>query len=211
MLSPASQPTLCIRRGWLARLTSAMCIVTETYVFGEIKDGRQPVGHKQPLRPLLPDGWKASSVKCTVPKLHQPSSGVRPKMFVMTTTTELVPPSSLPSDFLPFPLFASPLPPSFPPPPRVSLPPSCLPLCVSLPPSYLLLCMSLSHSRLPLCAFLPSLPLPLPPPHMHSHHSIIHYTHTEHQSAWTILKTKMATTSSYTVLTCNTTLKNSKP
>ena len=65
--------------------------IAESYVFGEVKDGRQSVGHKQPVKPLLQEGWKASSVKCTVPKLYQPSTGASTKPFVITTNTELGP------------------------------------------------------------------------------------------------------------------------
>ena len=58
-------------------------------MFGEVKDGRQSVGHKEPVKPLLQEGWRASSVKCTVPKLYQLSTGASPKPFVITSNTEL--------------------------------------------------------------------------------------------------------------------------
>lgn len=38
------------------------------------RGGRSTVGHKQPMRPLLCDGWKATSVTCSVPRLYQPPS-----------------------------------------------------------------------------------------------------------------------------------------
>jgi hypothetical protein len=68
---------------------SFLFFIAESYVFGEVKDGRQSVGHKQPVKPLLQEGWRASSVRCTVPKLYQPSTDASPKPFVITTTTEL--------------------------------------------------------------------------------------------------------------------------
>ena len=69
-------------------------------MFGEVKDGRQSVGHKEPVKLLLQEGWRASSVKCTVPKLYQPSTGASPKPFVITSNTELGQLLSLSSSYL---------------------------------------------------------------------------------------------------------------
>ncbi len=43
-------------------------------LWGEAESGgRSVVGHKQPVRPLLCDGWKVASVMCSVPRLYQPA------------------------------------------------------------------------------------------------------------------------------------------
>ena len=45
----------------------------QTGLWGEVvESGRSMVAHKQPMRALWYEGWKASSVTCCVPKLYQP-------------------------------------------------------------------------------------------------------------------------------------------
>ncbi len=42
-------------------------------LWGEVEaGGRSAVGHKQPMRQLLCDGWKVTSVTCSVPRLYRP-------------------------------------------------------------------------------------------------------------------------------------------
>ena len=44
-------------------------------LWGEVDghdSGRPVVAHKQPVLPLWREGWKASSITCSVPKLYQP-------------------------------------------------------------------------------------------------------------------------------------------
>ena len=48
---------------------------TGSGLWGEVdghESGRPSVAHKQPIRPLWHEGWKASSITCSVPKLYQP-------------------------------------------------------------------------------------------------------------------------------------------
>ena len=45
----------------------------ESFLWGEVESGSHSVGHKQPIRPLWHDGWRATSITCAVPALYQPS------------------------------------------------------------------------------------------------------------------------------------------
>ena len=40
-------------------------------LWGEVESGKHVVAHKQPMRPLWQEGWKASSIMCSVPRLYQ--------------------------------------------------------------------------------------------------------------------------------------------
>lgn len=64
-------------------------IEPQSALWGELETGRQSVAHKQPMRPLWHEGWKATSVMCSVPKLYQPPPSL-PTASVGETTARCV-------------------------------------------------------------------------------------------------------------------------